>query len=163
MFRFIYNVLAFVRTLYIYPNLCQNIYLLKIWQNVTWELWRRNNYWQRFLLFPLRKNRCHRLAGIIQVTEAIQVAEEVPEAGTTQRQVVEAVETVSISRRLMNGQRAPDSHPITGLIPNWKKPETSGIPGQREWKRPSSTSVQQQSGLRKMRLGLSRLLILRSG
>ena len=30
----------------------------------------------------------------------------------------QAVETVSISRRLMNGQRAPDSHPITGLIPN---------------------------------------------
>lgn len=60
----------------------------------------------------------HRLAGIIQVTEAIQVAEEVPEAGTTQRPVVEAVEKVSISRRLMNGQRAPDSHPITGLIPN---------------------------------------------
>ena len=59
MFRFIYNVLAFVRTLYIYPNLCQKIYLLKIWQNVTWELWRRNNYWQRFLLFSLRKNRCH--------------------------------------------------------------------------------------------------------
>ena len=28
----------------------------------------------------------HRLAGIIQVTEAIQVAEEVPEAGTTQVQ-----------------------------------------------------------------------------
>ena len=37
----------------------------------------------------------------------------------------------------MNGRRASDSHPITGLIPNWKKPETSGIPGQREWKRPS--------------------------
>ena len=54
----------------------------------------------------------------------------------------------------MNGRRASDSHPITGLIPNWKKPETSGIPGQREWKRPSSTSVQQQSGLRKMRLGM---------
>ena len=37
---------------------------------------------------------------------------------STQCPVVEAVETVSISRRLMNGQRAPDSHPITGLIPN---------------------------------------------
>ena len=63
----------------------------------------------------------HRLAGIIQVTEAIQVAEEVPEAGTTQRPVVEAVETVetvSISCRLMNGRRVPDSHPITGLTPN---------------------------------------------
>ena len=60
----------------------------------------------------------HRLTEVIQVTGAIQVAEEVTEAGTTQRPVVEAVETVSISRRLMNGQRAPDSHPITGLIPN---------------------------------------------
>ena len=60
----------------------------------------------------------HRLTEVIQVTGAIQVAEAVPEAGTTQRPVVEAVETVSIRRRLMNGQRAPDSHPITGLIPN---------------------------------------------
>ena len=60
----------------------------------------------------------HRLTEVIQVTGAIQVAEEVTEAGTTQRPVVEAVETVSISRRLMNGRRTPDSHPITGLTPN---------------------------------------------
>ena len=58
----------------------------------------------------------HRLAGIIQVTEAIQVAEEVPEAGTTQRPVVEAVETVSISHRPMNGRKALDSPGITGLV-----------------------------------------------
>lgn len=32
------------------------------------------------------------------------MAEAVPEAGTTQRPVVEAVETVSIRRRLMNGR-----------------------------------------------------------
>ena len=59
-----------------------------------------------------------RLTEVIPVTGAIQVAEEVPEAGTTQRPVEEAVETVSISRRLMNGRRAPDSHPITGLTQN---------------------------------------------
>ena len=60
----------------------------------------------------------HRLAGIIQVTEAIQVAEEVLEAGTTQRPVVEAVETVSISHPLMKRRKVPDSHPITGLTRN---------------------------------------------
>ena len=59
-----------------------------------------------------------RLTEVIQVTGDIQVAEAVPEVGTTQPPMVEAVETVSISRRLMNGRRAPDSHPITGLIPN---------------------------------------------
>ena len=60
----------------------------------------------------------HRLTEVIQATGAIQVVEAVSEEGTTQRPVVEAVETVSIRHRLMNGRRASDSHPITGLIPN---------------------------------------------
>ena len=58
----------------------------------------------------------HRLAGIIQVTEAIQVEEVMLETGNIHHPAEEAVKVIFIGHRPMNGRKALDSPGITGLV-----------------------------------------------
>ena len=90
--------------------------------------------------------------------EAMQAEEVALEEGTIHHQAEEVVKTILTSHRRMNGRKAPGSPPITGSGQNSKKRVTSGTPRPREWRRLLSTSVRQQTALRKTRLSLLRTL-----